>query len=305
MRAEDLGAVLAVLEAREFVPGIPRQRQQKSHAVGRVAVELVVGCGSGKDGQPWRFREEGDALRVEPAGEQRERTDFGMPPGEPHRLVHAAASPGGADARLVHARLGEEELVGLVDVARPLLRDDALGVLRRQCVGAIAAALAEPSIVDRERVNARGCELRRQRLPRLPRRVAHVQQEHRGAGLRGRVIGGLQWRAVCRRQRDVASWRSSLREWWGSSRQNEDEKDLGDRHRALSYTCQQYHNVPGQSRNCDESRVSDSPSRPPGPSAGRPRAPSARYRSSVRTPSTASAAGSRCRPSACPRAARG
>ena len=154
--------------------------------------------------------------------------------GEPHRLVHAAAPPGGADARLVHARLGEEELVGLVDVARPLLRDDALGLLRRQCVGAIAAALAEPSIVDRERVNARGCELRRQRLPRLPRRVAHVQQEHRGAGLRGRVIGGLQWRAVSRRQGDVASWRSSLREWRGSSRQNEDEKDLGDRHRALS-----------------------------------------------------------------------
>ena len=58
----------------------------------------------------------------------------------------------------------------------------ALRVLRRQRIGAIAAALAEPPIVDRERVNARGRELRRQRLPRLPRGVAHVQQEHRGPG---------------------------------------------------------------------------------------------------------------------------
>ena len=56
------------------------------------------------------------------------------------RLVHPAAAAGGTDARSIHPRLADEEVVRGIDVARPFLIDDALGFLRWEAVGPITAA---------------------------------------------------------------------------------------------------------------------------------------------------------------------
>src|SRR6185437_4154531 len=52
------------------------------------------------------------------------------------------------------------------------------------------------AVVEGQRVNPGGAELTGHRLPCLTIAVAHVQQQHAGSGLAGRVIGGLELGAV-------------------------------------------------------------------------------------------------------------
>ncbi len=139
---------------------------------------------------------------------------------ESHRLVHAAAAARRPDARLVGTRLRDEEVVRGIDVARPFFVDDSLRVLRRQAVETLTTALAESSVIDRERMNPRRRELRRERIPRPPCRVAHVQEDHRRARLRGRVVRRFELDAIGRFHCHLARRRRRLRKGGGAEEQN-------------------------------------------------------------------------------------
>ena len=111
-------------------------------------------------------------------------------------MIDTAATTRGADTRLVNIGLREQVLVRGVDVAAPFLSDDLSGLLWCKRVGARAAALAESAVVNRQRMDAGRRKLRRQRIPRSTRRVAHVQQQHRRSRLGRGVIRGAQFRSV-------------------------------------------------------------------------------------------------------------
>ena len=100
-----------------------------------------------------------------PSGEQHERSDLGMTPCQPHRVVHAATAAGGADARLVDAGLRQEEVVCGVDIARPLLVDGVLRVLRP---GPGRSDRRRSRRIRDSRPTARGCRRRRVAAPAAP-----------------------------------------------------------------------------------------------------------------------------------------
>src|SRR5579864_966719 len=102
--------------------------------------------------------------------------------GECERIIYAATAAPHSDSRLIDPGLSNQVVIGRLEISRPLLVQ-LLQNIRGRSLETRPAALTEATIVDSQRVDAFLREFLRDRLPRLPGRVAHVQQENSGSGL--------------------------------------------------------------------------------------------------------------------------
>src|SRR5207237_10200772 len=122
MRREDLGSVAPILKANEFVARIAGDLRVPAHHLRGMTVVFVV-SGSGREQRdPGVLLQVLHSIRIGSAGQQYERTYFGMPAGEFDDIIYAASAAARANAALVNAGLREQRREGGIEIAGPFCR---------------------------------------------------------------------------------------------------------------------------------------------------------------------------------------
>ena len=197
MDVKHLDAMAAGGIVDELVDWVRRESEQPLHDFRNAKIGIIV-----RDGHEQRHFRGGakklPASRVGSFGEQNERFHFRMICSNVDGLIDAATCATGGDGISRYSRLGDEVLVGGLDVGGDFIAEDHAQCLGRKFVHRRAAAVAVPAEVHGHDVEACGGEARREVVPHFALAVTLVEQQDAWTGFSGGEITAFEICAVGR-----------------------------------------------------------------------------------------------------------